>query len=151
MINARAETITQKPSFRSAYANRRCLILADGYYEWKKSTKGPSTPYRFTLKSHKPFAFAGLWESWRDPEGVLVKSCTIITCAANQMAAPIHDRMPVILPREKYWPWLEQKDKVELNSFLVSFPEELMVAFPVGRLVGNVQIDDPECILPVGV
>jgi putative SOS response-associated peptidase YedK len=150
MINARAENLMEKPSFRTAFAKRRCLILTDGYYEWKKNAKGPSTPYRFTLKNHKPFAFAGLWESWRNPEGDELKSCTIITCAANQMAAPIHDRMPVMLPSEKYWSWLAQTDPEQLKSFLVPFPTEFMGAIQVGRLVNNAQIDNPECILPVG-
>jgi len=149
MINARAESLTEKPSFRSAFSKRRCLILTDGYYEWKKNIKGPSTPYRFTLKTGKPFAFAGLWESWRNPEGGELKSCTIITCAANKIVLPIHDRMPVMLLREKYWFWLEETNPEELKSFLIPFPSELMNATQVGRIVNNVKIDTQECTLPV--
>ncbi len=149
LINARAESLTEKPSFRSAFASRRCLILTDGYFEWKKNPKGPSTPYRFTLKSGKPFAFAGLWESWRNPKGGELRSCTIITCAANEIEIPIHDRMPVILSREKYWLWLDKSTTEELKSFLVPFPSELMQAAQVGRVVNNAQIDTPECILPI--
>ena len=149
MINAREESLAEKPSFRSAFAKRRCLIVTDGYFEWKKDTKGPSTPYRFTLKNNKPFAFAGLWESWRNPEGGELKSCTIITCAANEMALSIHNRMPVILPREKYWGWLEETDPEVLKSFLIPYPSKFMIASQVGRIVNNALIDTPECILPV--
>jgi putative SOS response-associated peptidase YedK len=148
LINARAESLTEKLSFRSAFASRRCLILTDGYFEWKKNPKGPFSPYRFTLKSGKPFAFAGLWESWRNPEGGELRSCTIITCAANEMAISIHDWMPVILSREKYWTWLDKSTPEELKSFLVPFPSELMQATHVERVVNNAQFDTPECILP---
>lgn len=149
LINARAESITEKPSFRTAFSKRRCLILTDGYFEWKKNPKGSSTPFRFTLKTGKPFAFAGLWETWRKPDGEDLRSCTIITCAANEMALPIHDRMPVMLSRDKYWPWLESSDPKELKSFLVPFPSGFMQASQVGRIVNNAQIDSPECILPI--
>ena len=122
MINARAESLTEKPSFHSAFAKRRCLILADGYFEWRKNSKGPSIPYRFTLKNRAPFAIAGLWENWQKPEAGELKSCKIITCAANEIVLPIHDRMPVILPREKYWSWLERTKSrtVEINSSSIS-------------------------------
>ncbi len=117
----------------------------------RKKAKGLSTPYRFTLKNHKPFAFAGLWESWRNPEGGELKSCTLITCAANEMALPIHDRIPVIIPREKYGGWLNETDSKVLKSFLVPHPSELMIASQVGRIINNALIDSPECILPVAV
>jgi putative SOS response-associated peptidase YedK len=151
LINARAESLTEKPSFRTAFAKRRCLILTDGYFEWKKNPKGPSTPYWFTLKSEKPFAFAGLWETWRNPEGSELKSCTIITCAPNEIAIPVHDRMPVMLPREKYWLWLNETNPEVLKSFLVPFPSELMKATQVGRVVNSAQMDSPECILPEAI
>ena len=99
MFNARAETLAEKPSFRAALRQRRCLILADGFYEWQKpaSGKGKSQPFHFRLQGDEPFMFAGLWESWRQPDGEALLSCTLITCAANETVAPIHDRMPVIL------------------------------------------------------
>ena len=100
MINARAETVAEKPAFRNALKKRRCLVLADGYYEWQKTPVG-KRPYRIIMKSGEPFAIAGLWETWRDPQANVVPSCTIITTAANDYLTPIHDRMPVILPREE--------------------------------------------------
>ena len=99
MINARAETVAEKSAFRSALKKRRCLVLADGYYEWQKTPVG-KRPFRIVMRSGEPFAFAGLWETWRDPQGNVVPSCTIITTASNGFLAPIHNRMPVILPRE---------------------------------------------------
>jgi putative SOS response-associated peptidase YedK len=149
MINARAETITEKPSFRSAFARRRCLILANGYFEWKKNSKNRSTPYWFSLKNKKPFAFAGLWERYQNSLGDEVKSCTIITCEANEISIPIHDRMPVILPTEKYWAWLNEEDPKILKTLLVPSPSGFLVLNQVGHIVNNVQIDTPECILPV--
>ena len=99
MINARAETVAERPSFRTALQRRRCLVLADGFYEWQR--KGSSkSPMRIVMASGEPFAFAGLWDAWRDPKGEIVRSCAIITTAANELLSPIHDRMPVILPRE---------------------------------------------------
>ena len=108
MFNARAETIQEKPSFRTAFARRRCLIPADGFYEWQKQEKGPSKPFRFQLKGEQPFAFAGLWELWRSPEGDELKSCTIITTEANSLVAQVHPRMPVILDTNTCWQWLEK-------------------------------------------
>ncbi len=108
MFNARAETLAEKPSFRAALRQRRCLILADGFYEWQKpaSGKGKSQPFHFRLQGGEPFMFAGLWESWRQPDGEALLSCTLITCAANETVAPIHERMPVILRGEQPWEWL---------------------------------------------
>ena len=106
MINARAETLAERPSFRTALQRRRCLVLADGFYEWQG--KGSSKrPMRITTASGEPFAFAGLWDGWRDPKGEVVRSCTIITTSANQLLSPIHDRMPVILTRELEPLWLD--------------------------------------------
>ena len=99
MINARAETVAQKPAFRDALRRRRCLVLADGFYEWQR-TGSARTPMRVVMRSGEPFAFAGLWSVWRDPDGVRIPSCAIITTAANDLLRPIHDRMPVVLPRD---------------------------------------------------
>ena len=106
MINARSETVAEKPAFRSALKRRRCLVLADGYYEWQKTPVG-KRPFRIIMKSGEPFAMAGLWETWKDPQDNVVPSCTIITAAANDFLAPIHNRMPVILPQEREELWLE--------------------------------------------
>jgi putative SOS response-associated peptidase YedK len=133
LINARSETLTEKPSFRSAFQRRRCLILADGFYEWKKPPQGKekSSPYLFVLKNGKPFAFAGLWERWNNPDGDELLSCTIVTCSANTVVAPIHERMPVILDSHACWQWLDETDPKKLQSMLVGYPPELMQAFPV--------------------
>ena len=118
MFNARAETLAEKPSFRAALRQRRCLILADGFYEWQKpaSGKGKSQPFHFRLQGDEPFMFAGLWESWRQPDGEALLSCTLITCAANETVAPIHERMPVILRGEQPWEWKKKKKKNLLET-----------------------------------
>lgn len=134
MFNARAETIQEKPSFKTAFARRRCLIPADGFYEWQKQEKGPSKPFRFQLKGKQPFAFAGLWELWRSPEGDELKSCTIITTDANEMVAKVHPRMPVILDTTNCWQWLEKKDVNGLQAMLAAYPAELMESKPVEQL-----------------
>lgn len=150
LINARAETLSEKPSFRQAFARRRCLILADGFYEWQRSPgqKGPSQPYHFHRIDKKPFAFAGLWETWKPPEGELIRSCTIITCAANEVVAPVHERMPVMLSGETFWKWLEPASLDNLKEFLKPYPAEWMAAVPISRLVNNVKLDSPEMVRP---
>jgi putative SOS response-associated peptidase YedK len=150
MINARAETIMEKPSFRQAFQKRRCIIPADGFFEWRKSAEGktPSTPYYITLKEREPFAFAGLWETWRNPEGEEILSCTIITTAANELMLPIHDRMPVILPKEVCWQWLQPAPQHELVQMLRPLDPALMQAVVVGRSVNNPGFDSPENIVP---
>ena len=127
MINARGETVAEKPSFRTALRKRRCLILADGFYEWQKLGGKQKRPMRIVLKSGEPFAFAGLWETWKDPEGEMVKSCTIITTAANDFLRPIHDRMPVILPRESESFWLDKdvEDPLALTSVIAPYPDSM--------------------------
>jgi putative SOS response-associated peptidase YedK len=125
MINARAETIDEKPSFRVAFQRRRCLIPADGFYEWK-AEDGRKYPYLFTLKERKPFTFAGLWETWRSQEGGVINSCTIITAEPNSLVAQYHDRMPVILEDKIRWRWLEDVSKEELKAMLVPCPAEIM-------------------------
>ncbi|HMD89690.1 MAG TPA: SOS response-associated peptidase [Anaerolineaceae bacterium] len=153
LINARSETLAEKPAFRSALSKRRCLILADGFYEWQhQAEKRISTqPYRFRRTDGRPFAFAGLWEIWCKPEGGEVRSCTIITCAANELVSPVHNRMPVIFDDDKAWEWLETKPIPELQSLLVPYPSQWMAAIPVSRAVNNPKLDTNECIMPVVV
>lgn len=151
MINARGETVAEKPSFRTALRKRRCLILADGFYEWQKLGGKQKRPMRITLKSDEPFAFAGLWETWKDPEGELIKSCTIITTSANEFLSPIHERMPVILPQEQESFWLDNEvdDPVALSSVIAAYPDDRMDAFEVSTLVNNTRNIGPEVMDPV--
>lgn len=148
MINARGETLAEKPSFRAALRKRRCLILADGFYEWQKLGGKQKRPMRITLKSGEPFAFAGLWETWKDPAGELVKSCTIITTSANEFLSPIHERMPVILPQEQESFWLDREieDPVALSSAIASYADDELDAFEVSTLVNNTRNNGPELI-----
>jgi putative SOS response-associated peptidase YedK len=150
MINARAETVAEKPSFRRALQKRRCLVLADGFYEWKKEGK-KKTPMYIALKSHQPFGFAGLWETWKSPEGEPIHSCTIITTTPNSLMESIHNRMPVILPREAETRWLDRtvEDPQSLLSLLTPYPAEAMVAYPVSQLVNSPRNDTPVCIEPM--
>ena len=152
MINARSETLAEKPSFRTAFKRRRCLVLADGYYEWRaEGGRGPKTPYYIRMESEKPFAFAGLWESWRQAgEDTSLQSCTIITCQPNGMLERIHHRMPVILEQEEYDVWLnpEEQAPAQLNHLLQPYVAEEMTAYPVTRLVNQPKNDSRECILP---
>ena len=151
MINARGETVAQKPSFRSALQRRRCLVLADGFYEWQKVGKG-KRPMRIVLKSGEPFAFAGLWETWRDPEGELIRSCTIVTTEANSLLRPIHERMPVILPRELEEFWLDGDvtDPAALTDVLSPYPDDPMDVYEVSPLVNKATNNGADLILPVG-
>ncbi len=147
MINARSETIQEKPSFRNAFARRRCLILSDGFYEWDK-VSGKRTPYFIHLSSGKPFTFAGLWEVWHSPEGQVLNSCTIITCPANQMVSQLHERMPVILPPEKRWDWLDSKAQpADMQKLLVPYPAAEMAMFPVRPLVNSPANDSPDLMM----
>ena len=152
MINARAETLAEKPSFRSAFRRRRCLVLADGFYEWRKEPdQKTKTPMYLQLESRSPFAFAGLWEFWQSPDGSKVLSCTIITTQPNSLVERIHNRMPVILPPAAYEQWLasEEQDPSQLAPLLRPYPAEEMVAYPVSRLVNSPQNDVPECVRPL--
>ncbi|MBD2196695.1 MULTISPECIES: SOS response-associated peptidase [Calothrix] len=150
LINARAETVAEKPSFRSAFKHRRCLVLADGFYEWHQK-QGKKQPFYFRLQNGQPFAFAGLWEKWQSPEGEEINSCTILTTAANEVLQPIHDRMPVILAQEDYNLWLDpQQQKPEvLQPLLRSYPAAAMSSYAVSTLVNKPQHNTPECILPI--
>jgi putative SOS response-associated peptidase YedK len=149
LINARAETLAEKPSFRAAFARRRCLILADGFFEWKKAKSGPSTPFYIQMEDKSPFAFAGLWELWHSPEGDELKSCTIITCPPNARVAPIHDRMPVIFDPRTAWGWLEDRPVGELTGMLKAHKAEDMIAFPISRMVNDPKRDEPAVIKPL--
>ncbi len=150
LINARAETLAEKPSFRAALKKRRCLILADGFYEWKREGKA-KTPTYIQLKDGRPFAFAGLWEVWHSPDDSLVKSCTIITTAPNALLGKIHDRMPVILPPTAYALWLspEELPAEKTLPLLKPFAATQMKAVPVSPRVNNPAFDAPECVRPV--
>jgi len=151
MINARAETLAEKPAFRAIYRRRRCLVLADGFYEWKQEPGGRvKTPMYVRLASGKPFAFAGLWDAWQ-PEGAdQVQSCTIVTTAPNQLMQMIHTRMPVILDRTAYARWLEpgEQQPEQLNALLRPFAADEMTAYAVSRYVNRPQNDSPACVVP---
>ena len=148
MINARAETAPEKPSFRRAFRERRCLIPADGFYEWKR-TDGAKQPYYIRMRKGRPFAFAGLWETWNDDGGPEIRSCAILTTAPNALAGEIHDRMPVILPASSYDAWLDPgAEKEELVALLAPYPEAEMEAYPVSRFVNSPSNNDPRCIEP---
>ena len=148
MINARAETVAEKPAFRSAFKKRRCLVVADGFYEWKKEGK-PKPAFFIRLKDERPFAFAGLAEHWHKGDQT-IDSCTIITTDPNELMASIHDRMPVILSPDDYDLWLdpEFQGKEKLLSLLRPYPADEMIAYPVSTVVNNPRNEKPECIEP---
>ena len=151
LINARSETLAEKPSFRSAFRRRRCLILADGFYEWQQQPQSKQKiPMYIKLTSGKPFGFAGLWEVWNSPDGSMILSCTIITTQPNDLMQPIHNRMPVILPPTTYETWLQPGDQnpVNLANLLAPYPADEMQAYPVSTLVNSPANDLPACILP---
>jgi putative SOS response-associated peptidase YedK len=152
MINARAEGIETKASFKTPLKKRRCLVLADGFYEWKKQGKSNKVPFLFILKGGKPFAFAGLWDRW-NKEGEEILSFTIITTRANELMQPIHDRMPVILHEKDEARWLdpELQDEDKLLPLLKSFPSDGMQAYEVSTIVNSPKNDTPECIKPVKI
>lgn len=150
MINARSESLAEKPSFKNPFKNRRCLILADGFYEWKKDGK-VKQPVYIRLKSKEPFAFAGLWDTWTSPEGEVIQSCTIITCEPNSLMKKFHHRMPVILTPESYDFWLDENnhDIEKLQELLVPYPAKLMEAYEVSTVVNSPARDVPDCIKPL--
>jgi putative SOS response-associated peptidase YedK len=147
MINARSETAAEKPSFRKAFKERRCLIPADGFYEWQK-TNGGKQPYHLKMRDGRLFAFAGLWESWKGDEEGEIRSCTILTTDANDLVGEVHHRMPVILPPETYDLWLDPavREAEQLLSVLLPYPTEDMEAYPVSRRVNNPSNDEPGCV-----
>jgi putative SOS response-associated peptidase YedK len=148
MINARSETAPGKPSFRRAFRERRCLIPADGFYEWQR-TNGAKQPYYIHMEDGRPFAFAGLWESWSKGGEGEVRTCTILTTGANALVGEVHDRMPVILAADAYDVWLDPaSERDELTGLLAPYPEDEMEAYPVSRFVNSPQNNDPRCIEP---
>lgn len=150
LINARAETVAEKPAFRDSLKKRRCLVLADGFYEWQK-VGGTKRPMRVAMRSGEPFAFAGLWSMGSDSEGNRISSCAIITTEANDLLRPIHHRMPVILPEEVEDIWLDTAldDSDALTQLLEPHPADPMEAYEVSRLVNSASNDVPEVTTPV--
>ncbi len=148
MINARAETLSEKPAFRQSFARRRCIIPADGYYDWKKDSK---QPFRITRNDQSIFSLAALYDSWISADGNKLYTCTIITVESNDLLLPIHDRMPVILPLKHHDIWLDRgiTDITLLQPLLIPLPSEQMTAYPVSPIVGNVKNDIPACIEPL--
>ena len=149
LINARSETAAEKASFKNSFRRRRCLILADGFFEWSKSTsRGGKTPYYFTLKDRLPFAIAGLWDTWISPEGDPLKSACILTTAPNQTVKAVHNRMPVILNPTDYQTWLDpQEGKPEdFQGLMKTYPDENMVSYPVSTYVNSPKNNSPQCI-----
>jgi len=152
MINARAETLAEKPAFRSAYKVHRCLIFADGFYEWQaKAGSKSKIPHFIRLRSGAPFAFAGLWEHWQSADGSEVRSAAIITTEPNELMASIHNRMPVILQPATYSQWLDPAPQSanRLQNLLLAYPAGDMHAYPVSTLVNSPGNDRAECVLPV--
>jgi len=149
LINARAETLTEKPSFRNAFARRRCLIPAGGFYEWRQEDK-IKQPYLFQLRDHQAFTFAGLWEYWQDNQGNELYSCTIITTTPNELLAEYHDRMPVIVPAQRQALWLDPafQDAGPLLDLLEPYPPGEMDMYEVSRAVNFPRSDSPELIQP---
>jgi len=147
LINARAETITEKASYRNAFKKRRCLVVADGFYEWQHVGEA-RRPVYIRLKSGKPFGFAGLYEVWQPPEGEALTTCTIITTEANDLMRPIHARMPVIIPRAHQDQWLDPSaaDRERLLDMLKPYPAAEMEAYPVSKRVNSPSNNSPECI-----
>jgi putative SOS response-associated peptidase YedK len=152
MINARAETLREKPSFRNAYKRRRCLILADGYYEWQRSG-GVKQPYFISFESREPFGMAGLWESWRDPQGgEPLESCCIVTTSPAPSVSHVHDRMPVIVPAAAHAEWLDPQnaDVAGLDRLLVPWQDGGLEARPVSRRVNDARNEGAELVEPLG-
>jgi putative SOS response-associated peptidase YedK len=149
MINARAETAAQRPAFRRAFERYRCLIIADGFYEWQPMTSGPKQPFHITRSDGDPFAFAGLWSIWHAPDGSRLRTCAIITTAANSAIAPLHDRMPVILAPDAESTWLDSATPVDqLHPILSGLAPAHTRLQPVGFAVNDARYDGPECLEP---
>lgn len=151
LINARGETLAEKPSFRGGFKYKRCLILADGFFEWKALPGGKTkTPYFIHMKDRKPFAFAGLWDEWHSPDGDNVRTCTIITTDPNELMSSLHNRMPVIVHPNDFDFWLDPAPQTpdKLVRLIKPFPTENMSAYPVSTFVNKPGNDRPECIVP---
>jgi putative SOS response-associated peptidase YedK len=150
MINARSETAAEKPSFRSAFKYRRCLVPTDGFYEWRQMGSGKQ-PVRIQMKDERPFAIAGLWEHWQSPEGSEIESVTLLTTTPNDLLMPVHNRMPVILAPEDFELWLDPgaQHPAEVQPLLRPFPADQMSFYPVSTHVNNPRNEDPACIAPL--
>jgi putative SOS response-associated peptidase YedK len=150
MINARAESVAEKPAFRAAFHSRRCVVPASGFYEWQRRRRGPAQPHLIRRKDGEPLGFAGLWEGWRDPAtGEVVESCTVITCEPNELMAELHDRMPVILDPADYDRWLDPK-AAGAEELLRPCPAGWLEAIPVSTRVNNPANDDESVLEPEG-
>ena len=151
MINARAETVADKPAFRDALKSRRCLVLADSFYEWQRAG-AKKRPMRVIMRTGEPFAFAGIWSVWKDPDGNRIPSCAIITTTTNELLRPVHDRMPVVLPRDMEEFWLDPAvdDPEMLASALTPYPDGAMEVYEVSDLVNSAANDGPEVIVRLG-
>jgi putative SOS response-associated peptidase YedK len=152
LINARGETVAEKPSFRGGFKYKRCLIPADGFYEWKaQAGQKTKTPYFIHMKDHQPFAFAGLWDEWHSPDGNTLRTCTIITTTPNELMSDLHNRMPVILDKSNFDLWLDPAPQTIKNliHLIQRFPADRMSAHPVSTLVNAPANDRPELILPL--
>lgn len=151
MINARSETVTEKPAFRAAFKRRRCLVPANGFYEWQKLGKGKQ-PFYITTPDGAPFAIAGLWEYWEGADGSALESCTLLTTSANELMTPLHDRMPVIVAPEDYAQWLGSgRDETpqalsQLQHLLRPYADDRLVAYPVGTYVNNARNEGADCV-----
>lgn len=151
LINARAETVAEKPAFRRSFRHKRCLVLADGFYEWQREGRAKQ-PYFIRMNDERPFAFAGIWDHWVGGDGQTIESCAMLTTEPNDLMATIHHRMPVILKPEDYGGWLDisLQDSSKLLRFLYSYPAADMVAYPVSLRVNNPRFDEPACIDALG-
>jgi putative SOS response-associated peptidase YedK len=155
MINARSEGVAEKPAYRSSFKKKRCLVVTDGFYEWQKQGKGPKQPFLIRRRDRRPFAFAGLWSTWKDPErgreGEPLETFTILTTSPNEAIRPLHDRMPVILSRGDFGLWLDPEVEAadRLQPLLAPCPAEDLELVPVSRAVNSPAYDGPQCIEPL--
>lgn len=149
MINARSETVAEKPAFRAAFRSRRCLIPASGFYEWQKTQSGKQ-PHMIGMEDGKPFAMAGMWEHWEGGDGSIIESCTILTTTPNELIERVHNRMPVILDRGDFDDWLDPSAETGLlHHLLRPYPAADMMAFPVSTIVNSPMNDVPACVEPL--
>jgi len=152
LINARGETLAEKPSFRGGFKYKRCLIPADGFYEWQvRAGEKTKTPYFIHMKDRLPFAFAGLWDEWHSPDGASLRTCTIITTEPNELMSTLHNRMPVILDPRDYEQWLDAAPQApdKLQPLIRPFPADRMSAYPVSTMVNKPGHDRPELVVPL--
>lgn len=149
-INAKAETLATNGMFKGPFERRRCLVIADGFYEWRKNEDGSTTPFRFGVADWEPFGFASVWDQWQGPDGP-VYSCTIVTTTPNELVEQVHDRMPVIVPREAYGEWLDRdnRDTATLSRLLTPYPADAMRMYEISSAIGSVKNDTSDLLEPV--